>query len=633
VNTAAQLSSLGKYRLIATIGHGGMAHIHLALMAGPAGFNKLLVIKALRDDIGVSAEEFVTMFLDEARLAARLSHANIVQTYEVGEVGGRYFIAMEYLEGQSLKLVERRLRPHTLPMPLQLRVLSEVAKGLHHAHELRGFDGEALGVVHRDVSPHNVFVTYDGQVKLLDFGIAKAANAMHLTKVGVIKGKAEYISPEQIRGEGVDRRADVFSLGVMMWEALTGKRFAGGPDVAEITKMHNRLTGGEAKLRSVRNDLPERLVHICERALSVQREKRQPSALEFSQEIEAYLAKAGLNPTSQQLSDIVSPHFQQEREQLRRLIDQQMKLALDPSMTFGATMTQLPVLARQTFSSGVWQMPGNAGPMGNTPTTSIRQAYPNTAALPNTQPFTTTQSSPSFTGTNMTQAMAQPPEFGSHLVPPRRTVPWPTVVALVLLVVGVATYFAVKPADNTMVATALPSRTTSVPARPEQPEPEPAPTVPAPKQEAEPPARPVERAEQLVKLNIRVQPEDAEVLLDGARLNRLPFEAQVRRSSTMHTLEISAAGYEVHREMLTYDRDLSVRVKLVKEVHSSKRPSHPDPRHAAPVASAHAPEPVAPAQPAQRESPSVEPGMDFRRIAPPRPNIGPGVSLEEDPYR
>ena len=152
MNTAPQLSTLGKYRLIATIGHGGMAHIHLALMAGPAGFNKLLVIKALRDDMAGAggADEFVTMFLDEARLAARLNHQNIVQTYEVGEVGSRFFIAMEYLEGQSLKTLERRIKAPGLPVPASLRILSELAKGLHHAHELKDFDGHPLDVVLSD---------------------------------------------------------------------------------------------------------------------------------------------------------------------------------------------------------------------------------------------------------------------------------------------------------------------------------------------------------------------------------------------------------------------------------------------------------------------------------------------------
>src|SRR5262245_34862056 len=204
-----------------------MASVYLARLAGPLGFNKLFVIKTLRDELAEGHEDYVTMFLDEARLSARLHHPNIVQTYDVGEDNGRYFMAMEYLEGQSLRAVEKRLAPG-FPLSQQLRVLSELGKGLHHAHELCDYDGRPLSVVHRDVSPHNVVLTYDGQVKLLDFGIAKAHSAMHLTKVGVIKGKAEYIAPEQVRGEAIDRRADVFSLGAMMYEAISGTRFAGG---------------------------------------------------------------------------------------------------------------------------------------------------------------------------------------------------------------------------------------------------------------------------------------------------------------------------------------------------------------------------------------------------------------------
>src|SRR5262245_5995764 len=175
-----------------------MARVYLALMAGPGDFNKLLVVKALHESM-LDQPEFVQMFLDEARLAARLHHPNIVQTHEVGEHAGQFFMAMEYLEGQSLRTVQRRLAESGgLPLHEELRIIAETARGLHYAHELKGYSGEPLGVVHRDVSPQNVFVTYGGQVKLLDFGIAKTTDHQVKTQVGVIKGKLEYIAPEQI---------------------------------------------------------------------------------------------------------------------------------------------------------------------------------------------------------------------------------------------------------------------------------------------------------------------------------------------------------------------------------------------------------------------------------------------------
>jgi serine/threonine protein kinase len=318
--------AIGKYRVIAPIGRGGMAHIFLARMAGPSGFSKLFVVKVLRDDIREGGDECVTMFLDEARLAARLSHPNIVQTFDVGEADGRYFIAMEYLEGQCLRFVERRLGRHGFPEEQYLRVLAEVARGLHHAHELKDYDGTPLHVVHRDVSPQNVFVTYDGRVKLLDFGIAKAENAEHLTQVGVIKGKVDYIAPEQIRGERVDRRADVFSLGVMLYEALAHVRFAGGSNVSEITKMHDRVTGREAKLRHVREDVPEELARICDRAIALEPAGRYATALELAEDLERYLASAGLRPTAEALAQRMEPAFREERAQISRLVQQQMML-------------------------------------------------------------------------------------------------------------------------------------------------------------------------------------------------------------------------------------------------------------------------------------------------------------------
>jgi serine/threonine protein kinase len=612
VNSAPQqLSSLGKYRLIATIGHGGMAHIYLALMAGPAGFNKLLVIKALREDIGLNADEFVTMFLDEARLAARLNHPNIVQTYEVGEALGRYFIAMEYLEGQSLKTVERRARsgnpPVGLPPLLSLRILAEVAKGLHHAHELKGFDGEPLNVVHRDVSPHNVFLTYDGQVKLLDFGIAKAANAMHLTKVGVIKGKAEYIAPEQIRGEQVDRRADVFALGVMLWEALIGKRFAGGPEVSEITKMHNRLTGGEPRVSKLRNDLPQALVDLCDRTLSLSPDDRPPTALAFAREIDAYFAAAGVNPTAQQLADSIAPLFVKEREQLRKLIDQQMKAALGSGIGLDAGTHQLPVLPRQQYASGIWQAP---------PASALAAAA---EGGPRTGPITGSLGTPT---SSRTQFATSGFSVADRKPRPRR-VPWPAVVLCVVSAVSAGTYFAVQRGHEARSASSLPVMAASASAQPPRSEPQPTAAEPAPAKG------------DTVKLTIHVDPPEAEVTLDGARIRSLPFVGEVARGSQVHTLVVTAPGRQPHREVLTYERDLEVSVSLdaYARRRSTVRRAEQDEPPPAPVAEAAPPAAPAPAPPAARAPTTIEPGMDIESLGPRRRNLSADVVLEEDPYQ
>jgi serine/threonine protein kinase len=307
----------GRYRAIASLGQGGMANIFLAVMSGPAGFNKLLVLKVLRDDLEAHRDELVTMFLDEARLAARLQHRNLVQTYEFGEINGRYHMAMEFLEGQSLRVLQRKIAPDGLPLAEELHILAEVARGLHHAHELKGLDGVPLRVVHRDISPQNVFVTYDGEVKLLDFGIAKTAGAEHLTQVGVIKGKVDYIAPEQVRGDGVDRRADIFSLGAMLWEAITKGRFGGGAKVAEVTKFHKRLTGGESDVRAVKPDVPDALAAIVDRAIALDPDQRFETAEQFADSIQAYLETLPVRPNERSLAELLARKLRAPRLRLR----------------------------------------------------------------------------------------------------------------------------------------------------------------------------------------------------------------------------------------------------------------------------------------------------------------------------
>src|SRR5579859_6512235 len=203
----------GRYRLLAELGEVGMGNVYLAVARGPGGFNKLCVLKVLRPLLAQERAS-VKSFLSEGRLAVRLSHPNVVQTFEVAENAGRQAIVMEYLEGRSLaQIAERAQGERAMPIAMQLHVLGCVLAGLHYAHELSDFDGKPLGIVHRDVSPQNVFVTFDGQVKLLDFGIAKArhAGSVH-TSTGIVKGKIRYMAPEQMSGETVDRRADLFAV-------------------------------------------------------------------------------------------------------------------------------------------------------------------------------------------------------------------------------------------------------------------------------------------------------------------------------------------------------------------------------------------------------------------------------------
>ena len=211
----------GKYRIIARLGGGGMADVFLAQMAGPSGFSKLAVVKRLRDKLQ-NDDYMLSMFLDEGRLAARLNHQNVVNTYEVGQDKEGHFIAMEFLEGQPLSHILAKLKEDRLPLEMHLHILCETLTALQYAHDLPDYDGKPLGIVHRDVSPQNIFVTYSGQSKLVDFGVAKAASASSETRAGVIKVKVTYMAPEQAVGKDtIDGRADIFALGILFWEALT----------------------------------------------------------------------------------------------------------------------------------------------------------------------------------------------------------------------------------------------------------------------------------------------------------------------------------------------------------------------------------------------------------------------------
>jgi serine/threonine-protein kinase len=307
--------ALGKYVPVARLGSGGMAEVFLAVAPGPMGFNKLAVLKRLK-----SPDDYahVKMFLDEARLAARLNHPNIVHTYEVGETDG-YFIAMEYLEGQSLEALVTRLaaRREGLSEPLVAYIAAQVLKGLHHAHEACDFDGTPIGIVHRDVSPQNLYLTYGGEVKLLDFGIAKARmNAAH-TETGVLKGKVRYMAPEQLGSHGIDRRADVFAFGVVLWELLARRALFQG-DAASV--MARLLNEDVASVRDVRPEASPELDLITMKALRRDPEERYATADEMRIALEDFLRETGHLDVDRELARLMNELFAQTRDEVRRRI-------------------------------------------------------------------------------------------------------------------------------------------------------------------------------------------------------------------------------------------------------------------------------------------------------------------------
>jgi len=343
----------GKYRLICELGEGGMAVVHLAVALGASNFRKLAVVKIIRPQIA-SDPDMIEMFFDEARLSARLNHPNIVQTYDVGVSDGHHFMAMEYLEGAPLSAIVSQVKPD---FQSRAHVLLDVLEGLHYAHELKDYDGTPLDIVHRDISPHNVFVTYSGHVKVLDFGIAKATTSSVQTATGVVKGKLKYMAPEQALGQGTDGRADLFAVGVMLWEAMTGRRrFA--RDISDVA-VYTRVASGEIPETPDATSLgyPAELSDIIKKALAPKPQERFQTAGEFRAELAAALGKMG--PCSlRALGASAAQAFAEQREKINSLLEQRLRQIDDgteaPDMT-----QQLPTVRpiRGTWSSST------AGPL------------------------------------------------------------------------------------------------------------------------------------------------------------------------------------------------------------------------------------------------------------------------------
>jgi|CZKU01.1.fsa_nt_gi serine/threonine-protein kinase len=352
--------SSGRYYPIAQLGRGGMSEVYLAISRGPAGFNKLVVIKRLLSGL-VAEAHFLDMFLDEARLAARLNHPNIVQTNEVGFADDKYFIAMEYLDGQPLLKIVQRFLPQPLPIHVALSIAANVCAGLHYAHTLADFGGAALGIVHRDVSPHNIFLTYAGQVKIVDFGIAKATSRTTETETGILKGKIAYMSPEHIGGVELDGRSDIFSLGVVLYEALTGQRMWGTP-TRDVNIVKRLVTGDvPASPKSILPGLPEDIDRICKRALAVDRDNRYTSALEMQKDLEASIARLPERASERDIGDLISALFEQDRQAISAIIEKQLAL-LDATSSEEFALHSLPALH---VAAGVMSMtPARDAPAG-----------------------------------------------------------------------------------------------------------------------------------------------------------------------------------------------------------------------------------------------------------------------------
>jgi hypothetical protein len=318
----------GRYALLERLGSGGMADVFLALSSGPFDAKKLVVLKCPR----AFDHEYAGMFMDEARLAMRLNHPNVVQTYDVGVHDGTFFLAMEYLEGQPLhRVIATMARENRYLSHGNLaRIASDALAGLHYAHELCDYDGTPLQIVHRDVSPHNVFVTYDGHVKVVDFGIAKATLNVVSTAAGSVKGKLAYMAPEHAMSGIVDRRADVFAMGIVLWEMIARRRLITG--VLSSERLNRLLTMDFPPLSAEDPTTHPLLEVVVMRALQRDPHERYQTAGEMRDALESYIGACGQPVRASEIGGAVSALFATPREDMSARIRGYVRSTMAPAV-------------------------------------------------------------------------------------------------------------------------------------------------------------------------------------------------------------------------------------------------------------------------------------------------------------
>ncbi|WP_394841526.1 serine/threonine protein kinase [Pendulispora brunnea] len=556
-------SNRGKYRDIIPLGRGGMGDVSLAVLQGPSGFNKLQVIKRLRMEIADN-QEFVDMFLHEARLAARLSHPNIVQTNEVGQDGEIFFIAMEYLEGQTLHALFRQSRrkessldsslpghpsvssgqhlseptPHSgslapaiptqtpqtdraLPVAIGLRIVSDALEGLHYAHDLTDESGNPMELVHRDFSPGNVFITYDGAVKVLDFGIAKAADSHVYTRTGIIKGKVPYMAPEQFRSRAINRRCDLYAVGAVLWEIAAGIRLWHGlSDLEIITRLSST---GVPSPRSVNPMVHPRLEAICMKALSLNPAERYATAQEIQADIDSVLREIG-GATTRSVGKYVSTLFAQKRAQQQAVIEAKLRELRQQS---GASLTSLSL-----EMSAPW---------------TVSRPSLSSGASSHSSSMASMVSGPRFSPLQTTGGVTTPPHYPASST--SRSLGW--VIALVALgVIGLAVGGAYW--------------VTRQPASVATPQPPLQPSAPEVVTNTPPPAIPRTR------LVVQASPADAQLFLDDTPLMVNPYSGDVLRDGQAHRIRGEAKGFVSQTQSITLDGPTEV-VNLRLERGSNKR--------------------------------------------------------------
>ncbi|PTL79860.1 serine/threonine-protein kinase [Vitiosangium sp. GDMCC 1.1324] len=512
----------GKYQLLRKIASGGMGQIFLALEQG-AGFERLVVLKLILPHLAED-EDFLTMFLDEARLVARLAHPNLITILDLTEIDGRHCLAMEYVQGEDVRRLDKFARNQGRPLPvgLALRIIAEAAAGLHHAHQARDQQGRPLQLVHRDVSPQNILVGFDGGVKVIDFGVAKAAGSASHTATGVLKGKYPYMSPEQANGQDVDARSDLFALGVVLWELLTNRRlFKGDTDMMTLRLVRDCQVPQPSQLQA---ELPPGLDELVLKALARTPEQRFPDCGAFRLAIEDYILQHRLPASNAHLS-----------AWLRELYAERISREEDPS-----TLDQL---AEDT----------DLDSKSNSSRSSVRSHAHQQVPVASTGTPTGRTPSPVSRSKSSHHTQTLAPDTVT-----RRRFPVVPVVA------GLGTLLVVAGAAIILLRQHPARDTASLTNRQQE---EQAQLEPQPEQAPEP---------QPVTLKVISEPTGALVLVDGKQYGETPMDLPLEPDAPPVTLALRLDGYEPVSQRVSAGDAPEVSVKLTPKITAQKPPRRPN---------------------------------------------------------
>ena len=567
---------IGRYQILGLLGTGGMAEILLARVNGPSGFERPVVIKRILPHLA-REQRFRDMFLDEARIVAGIRHQNVVNVHELGQEGNDLYLVMEYLEGESASTLARRLASNRklLNFGLCAHLMAEIAAGLHAAHQLEGPDGESQGLVHRDVSPANVFLTYTGGVKMIDFGIAVAADRVSRTEAGQVKGKYAYMSPEQCMGVQLDRRSDVFSMGIVLYELSTCRRlFKRQSDMLTLQAICHEEVIPPSQLVP---EYPPELERVCLKALSKALDQRYQSAQEMRRDlIEVSRQLNGSKIPEESLAKVMRRLFPDRIEEKRALLtklragERVAELpAADVDEQIEIESVQAGILPNLSMLHSV-TMAASSPLRASTGTGTGSASQPSLTSLPGSADAVSysvvagAEGTGSISRSDLRPSPRAPSEPSIDLQPglrPYRKALWAGgLLAAAFVLVG------------TMAITTMSER----------------------RADADVQARETRQ----VEFTVATAPEGAEVLWGGELKGKSPVSFKVDRSMVRNQLELRLEGYESIRERLVPDRDQRLRLVL---------PALPEPE----------PEPVAEvAAPAPKPAPRRRPVVRTPRPAP-----------------